>query len=253
MDKKMQRNLLLIVIGTMIAFPIIINILMFIQVFPVAGDQNSWISTLGSFWGAIIGGVLTLYGVKKSIDHNEEIRRKENFPHRLFHLEKALSYLEEVRKDFDNIQSLSFSNNKPPSFFMIDANLNVEKLDKYHLYTAKLFENLNEDLIYVDSKSYRLFFEFRRGVNDLFKEIMADASIELFNFSQTLITKEHDVINIPWGELPMSDTQKDQLNKIKTKFHDAESNYISSESILITTLYFDLTEHYFSLIEEMNY
>jgi len=136
---------------------------------------------------------------------------------------------------------------------MIDVNLNVEKLDKYHLYTAKMFEKLNEDLIYVDSKSHRLFFEFRRGVNDLFKEIMADASMELFNFSQTLITKEYDVINIPWGELPMTDAQKDQLNKIKTKFYDAESNYISSESILVTELYFDLTEHYLSLIEEMNY
>ncbi|MFS0763932.1 hypothetical protein [Peribacillus phoenicis] len=252
MDKKMQRNLLLIVICTMIAFPIIINILMFIQVFPVAGDQDSWISTLGSFWGAIIGGVLTLYGVKKSIDHNEEIRRKENFPRRLYHLEKALSYLEEVRKEFDNILSLSFGKNKP-NFFMINTNLNVEKLEKYHLYTAKLFEKLNEDLIYVDSKSYRMFFEFRRSVNDLFKEIMAEASIELFNFSQTLITKEDDVLNIPWGELPMSEEQKNQLNTIKKKFNNAESEYISSESILITALYFDLTEHYFSLIEEMNY
>lgn len=43
---------------------------------PVAGDDKTWISTLGSFWGAIVGGIIagaiTLYGVRATIISSEE-------------------------------------------------------------------------------------------------------------------------------------------------------------------------------------
>lgn len=62
----------LFVLLTIIVTPIIINGLMFIELFPVAGDKFIWIDSLSTLWGAIIGGLvsgsLTLIGVKLSID-----------------------------------------------------------------------------------------------------------------------------------------------------------------------------------------
>lgn len=56
--------------------PVFINVIMFINLTPVAGDEKTWISTLGSFWGAILGGIIagaiTLYGVRATIKSSEE-------------------------------------------------------------------------------------------------------------------------------------------------------------------------------------
>jgi hypothetical protein len=76
MDKQMRNALLLITIAIMIIFPLIINSLMHVSVlpnvFPVSGDEAVWIGFLGTFWGAVVGGVisgvLTLYGVNQSIN-----------------------------------------------------------------------------------------------------------------------------------------------------------------------------------------
>lgn len=76
MDLKLRNKLFLIIISLMIIFPIIINLLMMINIFPVKGDYQVWIPTLGTFWGAIIGGVisgvLTLFGVNKTIKSSFE-------------------------------------------------------------------------------------------------------------------------------------------------------------------------------------
>ncbi|WP_409297736.1 hypothetical protein V1498_06770 [Peribacillus sp. SCS-26] len=92
MDKKESLRLIYCVIGILIIFPIVINYLMYLKLLPVKGEINTWISTLGTFWGAIIGGVisgiLTLVGVRKSVDasfkgiettimHQEKERYKE--------------------------------------------------------------------------------------------------------------------------------------------------------------------------------
>lgn len=65
----------------MVLFPIITNKLMFVGDYKVAGDDKTWIGYLGTFWGAIIGGVIsgtiTLMGVKMTIQNqkNEEFIR----------------------------------------------------------------------------------------------------------------------------------------------------------------------------------
>jgi hypothetical protein len=76
MNKTMRYKLILIILAIMILFPIIINMMMNVSVlpslFPVVGDETVWIALLGTFWGAIIGGViagvLTLYGVNRTIE-----------------------------------------------------------------------------------------------------------------------------------------------------------------------------------------
>jgi hypothetical protein len=84
MDKKTVNELLLSVGGLMVFIPILINILMFINILPVSGDENSWIATLGTFWGAIIGGVIsgaiTLMGVRQTILFQSKKDRFEKLP-----------------------------------------------------------------------------------------------------------------------------------------------------------------------------
>lgn len=103
-DKKIKN----IVKGSLVLaviLPIFINILMFLGFLPVAGDDKTWISTLCSLWGAIVGGLIsgaiTYYGVRitiessengilKTLDEQQKIREEEIYiqssKERLFNL-----------------------------------------------------------------------------------------------------------------------------------------------------------------------
>lgn len=76
MDKKISIKFILYVVLIMMIFPGIINGLMFFEVLPVKGEISTWIGTLGTFWGAIIGGVvsgtITLIGVQMTIRSSEK-------------------------------------------------------------------------------------------------------------------------------------------------------------------------------------
>lgn len=81
MSKKEIGTLLACIIGILVLFPFIINSLMFFNVIPVKGDVTIWIPTLGTFWGAILGGlisgVLTLIGVRISVKSSFESIEKQ--------------------------------------------------------------------------------------------------------------------------------------------------------------------------------
>ncbi|MEE3951643.1 hypothetical protein [Peribacillus frigoritolerans] len=71
MGKKTTLGFGIITLMCMCGLPILINWLMFRHYFPVAGNEVTWINSLSSIWGAIIGGVisgaLTLIGVNITI------------------------------------------------------------------------------------------------------------------------------------------------------------------------------------------
>lgn len=81
MENKWIVRFLLCTIAIMVIFPIITNELMFIKSYRVADDTKTWIGFIGSFWGAIIGGIIsgaiTLIGVRMTIQNqkNEEFIR----------------------------------------------------------------------------------------------------------------------------------------------------------------------------------
>jgi hypothetical protein len=73
---KESYKFVLLVVALMVIFPIITNSLMFVGNFKVAGNDVTWIGYLGSFWGAIIGGVIsgaiTLMGVRLTIENQKK-------------------------------------------------------------------------------------------------------------------------------------------------------------------------------------
>lgn len=260
MDNKWIWKFVLYSVIIMLLFPIITNGLMFVGDFKVAGDDKTWIGYLGSFWGAILGGIIsgtiTLMGVRTTINHNEELRNKENFPNKLYRLEKLISYLENTYKEFEDMMALDFGE-KRSFFYSIDTNYNLYKSERFYRYTNQLFEKLNEDIVYVDSKTYKMFFEFRRKVNDLYQEVMWDVEYNLFEFTQDLIDKfigeDINPMYINWEELSLNDDQKSRLSELKRQLNKSEKKYIYCQSEMIQDLKYQITDHYMKLIDEMNY
>lgn len=118
MDNKFRNKLMYTILGVMVIFPICINLIMSVRIFPniipVNGDFQVWVPTLGTFWGAIIGGVisgvLTLLGVNKTIQasfHSLEINANQMNEAREKELELSISKerLKELYQPVDSLHS----------------------------------------------------------------------------------------------------------------------------------------------------
>jgi hypothetical protein len=81
---KETYKFILLVVAIMIIVPVITNSLMFVGNFKVAGNEGIWIGYFGSYWGAIIGGVvsgaITLIGVRQTILYQIRKDRLERLP-----------------------------------------------------------------------------------------------------------------------------------------------------------------------------
>ncbi|WP_164670229.1 hypothetical protein [Virgibacillus doumboii] len=159
MDKKTTKKFIFYIGLILAIFPILINILMFINIFPVSGDVNSWISSLSTFWGAIIGGVisgaLTLLGVNLTIRASTE------------GINKTLNEQRQIRE-----RDLFLQTSKERLFNFYHP---VEALHSEFIYQygAHKFTDLNEqqqndflslmnnNVIYADSVMYNKFIELK--------------------------------------------------------------------------------------------
>lgn len=92
---------IIITIAIMILFPILTNILMFVGDYKVAGDDKTWIGYLGSFWGAIIGGVIsgaiTLIGVQITISNQDRKEFINLYPQRKIALDNYITSSNKVK------------------------------------------------------------------------------------------------------------------------------------------------------------
>lgn len=117
MDFKFIRTTIGYMVLIMIFFPVLINSLMFFDITPVKGEVSIWIGTLGTFWGAVIGGgisgILTLVGVQKSINasfkglektvnHQEKERIKESMGVKLNKLYSVKKIIYELDRMLSN-------------------------------------------------------------------------------------------------------------------------------------------------------
>ncbi|PMC37313.1 hypothetical protein CJ195_11155 [Bacillus sp. UMB0899] len=154
----MEKTLNKIIRATLIIavlVPVLINVLMFINITPVAGDEKTWISTLGSFWGTIIGGIIagaiTLYGVRATIKSSEEginrtlreqraIREEEKQKFILL-LDRNIVYGDKLL--FTKLIELSWSGRSSDP---VDVTISNETYKEINSIISKEVESLRKDL-----------------------------------------------------------------------------------------------------------
>lgn len=215
MDKKTILKFIFYIGLILFLFPVIINVLMFVHIFPVAGDENSWISTLGTFWGAIIGGVvsgtLTLIGVRisvegsfKGIEKTIEHQDKENFKDKIG---LKLHYLYKVK-------SIIFQADRMLSSRSYGWNENNEKDDPKKIDDAILnflIPKLN-DLLEKSSAVDWMFY------NDI-KNFVEMARKYMFTFK----TEDLDKLAIIVNQLTTT-IENDHENRLIEEFKEISSN-----------------------------
>jgi hypothetical protein len=121
----------------LLAFPVLINCLMYINL-GAGGDENSWISFFGSFYGAIAGGLITgvvAFGIAKhqiSEEKNKEhiSALKNELPHLI-----SLKYeVEKIIKNFDLAKGVLKSPHirRISGSYYVEEDVNIELWDRIY-------------------------------------------------------------------------------------------------------------------------
>jgi hypothetical protein len=150
---------------------------MFYHVFSVAGDTNTWIGTLGTFWGAILGGlisgVVTLKGVEMSIKaSNDGMKETINEQSRIRNEDIFLqTQKERLIKLYQPITSLfteAYYEQGEHTFY----DLAVEQQNRY-------LKIINENDIYADFQLSTKFTELMLSFRENEEEIVNEKYIEI--------------------------------------------------------------------------
>lgn len=243
MDKKTRWLFVGGAIVILIIFPIITNALMFINTIKVAGNENTWIGFLGSFGGAIIGGVIsgaiTLVGVRLTIEHAEKNRRIDEYPKKINNLEILIKKLEKNLEEIERFTWLpephKIFERQELRLFFIDGNLEVQPTEKYIDLTDNFLFEIKEIILGIDSAWYKDFYKLRNNLK----------------YQKMDLTQGNDDLRELWLEAqdyfletfePLTDWKEYAETHNKEKFITANNKIVSKEYKVISeiqNLFFD--------------
>lgn len=72
-----KKFIILLCVAGLLLFPIIIAVLVSLPIFPKLETHNDWIGFWGGYLGSILGGLITLFVLKITIDDNNKLKRRE--------------------------------------------------------------------------------------------------------------------------------------------------------------------------------
>jgi hypothetical protein len=148
---------------------IIMNLIMIVFLIYVLFDPKvaTWLSLFGSFC-ALIGGALTLVGVRITIKDAEKVRRQNEYPKKIDNLEEL------VRKLDYNIEKLETHTWLKEPFdtspyidlrlHFVDQNLLIQPTEEHKLLIDDFFIDIKQNVLAIDAVWYKDFFELRNKV-----------------------------------------------------------------------------------------
>ena len=142
--------------------PVVINLLMFEQdLVKVNGDEALWIPSLATYFGAIVGGVisglLTLMGVRITIKDSKEKQLQDSLPQKLLDIEDIIFIMERQNE----LLLIKFKKEQSPSILNPYYSQRIDYIIEYLENDGLLRKSANVNL-----KTYQVI---RRLFNSLKK------------------------------------------------------------------------------------
>ncbi|MED4045141.1 hypothetical protein P4640_19245 [Priestia aryabhattai] len=236
-SKKTYYILIIILLFTI---PILVNHLMSFKVTKVYGDTNTWIGFLGSYIGAIISGIVTVFGVLLTIKFTREESKKDKLPEKINNLEECLDYLEDVLEDLDKLRMNDLSDvlyRKPSDraklLFDVDANYLLVKRENFNDFIKTHVKKIRGYTVKVDTQAYQAFRKFTDKLDTDYKNSIGLIESSLRGFQMHVIDnymETHDMIitsnNHKLDEIDLDEEDAQRIEKLKSDLYYKESDYI---------------------------
>ena len=122
---KGKWRYLVLIIGTIILVPILMDSLILGNQIQSNATNGEWIGFFGSYLGAVVGGMITLFVMFKTLDENKKTeRRKEKINYLSSIIDLFLEYIRSIEDELNMIalmkQAISSKNDKEIKEYYID-------------------------------------------------------------------------------------------------------------------------------------
>lgn len=124
MSKKVKSSIILYFIGFLIVIlPLLIGIGVSLPILENIVVDNDWIGFWGTYLGSFSGGIITLYVLWRTINSNEQARKRDD----------AIKFFDKMIKLFAEFhESVGLMSMKLISF------INLQEIDAYHMYLRQI-------------------------------------------------------------------------------------------------------------------
>ncbi|MFJ7471133.1 hypothetical protein ACIQWI_21560 [Peribacillus frigoritolerans] len=245
MNNRVIWKFVLYSVIIMLIFPVITNWLMFVGSFEVAGDKNTWIGYLGSFWGAIIGGVIsgaiTLLGVRMTIKDAEKVRQKDEYPKKINNLEILIHQLENNQKVINKHMRLKDPFNDENQSYLrlhyINQYLQITPNKEMEALVDDFLISIKENVIEIDAIWYKDYFLLR----DKIKNLRGSFSLENQQLND-LFEEAQDYFNEHYE--PLTSYLDYAENHQKERYEKIYKEIVNREQYLIDEIYESFAEYH---------
>lgn len=235
---------------------LVVIVVMFAGLFELFFESDATIvaGVIGCI-GAIIGGGITLLGVRYSIEHNEKMRTRNELPDKLFRIESVKSLLEKIiEKDlvFEGRDPYNPTNN----FVGINRDLQMVKFELIEKFTEDIPETLKKDFVYIDAETYRMYLDFKNKIYLLESRMFSDAEIKLMDFQEKALEKVEDYMEkYDWllKKVMENSELKDEMSELTKLISKKDREYTFHLSSIYNDLYMQILLKHEQLILELDY
>lgn len=201
-----NRKWIILFLAVTLVPPIIINGLFLLKVpfIPVAQDNN-WIGFFGSYLGSIIGGALTLIGVRLSITSQEKRKFIDEVPTKIRRIDKLLNQINNL------LNNLMTKNDNNKTYL----NFNKERVEE-------LVDRIMEEASKTDGETYNNSYSLHLTIKFYFE--LNWENVELDDWGQ-LIVKEGKAIDFIDKLMELHDSINIHVENFRNHRNDLSNKY----------------------------
>ncbi|GGE28991.1 hypothetical protein GCM10011571_33920 [Marinithermofilum abyssi] len=153
-----------------------------VAVYQLLPNNSEWIG----YWGSIVGGVFTLWGVVISIRWNEKLRGMERLPQKLLHVENTRDLVTHAINELELLTAYP----DQVTFFQLDQNRHHET-ELFRKYQQELPSNIRSQLLQAGADSYQKYLAFHRQLDFAQKRTLFKARDSWMRASLGSLTDKH--------------------------------------------------------------
>ncbi|MBD8848410.1 hypothetical protein [Priestia megaterium] len=276
---KFSKKTYIISAILLIIIPIVVNELMSFHVVKVYGDTNAWIGFLGSYFGSIISGVITLIGVlltlqfsqkesKKALDLTRKEARRNQLPAMIARTQECLDIIDEVLPKIYDLEKADIEelkkrpHHRSLRLFIVDDEYMLQKTETCEVFEKEMKEArklLRNHMVQIDENAYKCFRRFEQEFTASYHMYIKEIENELMQFQGDVVTKymykyAHIIHNLEHklNTIPLNKDDVLRLEKILRKLQTNEPKYISNFSEIYDILENDLNKMLIRFSEEFS-
>ncbi|MED4369472.1 hypothetical protein ABE332_07270 [Bacillus licheniformis] len=201
-----------------------------------------------AFIGAIIGGGITYYGVKKTIKANEDLNYKNELPEKILSIEEVINNVREVYEKQIPIMKIRIRE-EGRAFFYIGKKDGEVRLIVGSLYNPLMRENLDgykNKLIFVDGEAFKIFLDFKEKLQNI-EWYSREAEDLVFDYAKFEYPDLENAIN---NNEPTAE-HENRLGNLEKSISDLESRFKNELIQLYKEFHYQLVSKQTRLLDQL--